>query len=132
MREKRRDSEWHHRVQVGGAPHDADVGKFGLRLARKMRSNPRTQRGRGFARLKHLEMCNIWRSEDAIPSLFSLVCVGIETGLLGHFASYVASKVDHSAYDIAGIGHSRWEINFAGVEGVGVHHPEEKTSIGRT
>src|SRR5919197_740046 len=82
MREKRRDSEWHHRVQVGGAPHDADVGKFGLRLARKMRSNPRTQRGRGFARLKHLEMCNIWRSEDAIPSLFSLVCVGIETGLL--------------------------------------------------
>ena len=34
MGEKRRDERRHHRVEVGGTAHDADIGEFGLRLAR--------------------------------------------------------------------------------------------------
>jgi len=42
MREKRPDSDRHERIQVRGAPHDANIGKFGLRFTREMGANAGT------------------------------------------------------------------------------------------
>jgi len=56
--EECRHADWHHRVHVRGAAHDANVGEFGLRFAREVRSYPRTQYGSGFARVEYLEMGN--------------------------------------------------------------------------
>src|SRR6185503_7955766 len=114
--DKRRDADRHHRVQIFGTAHNADVSELRMRLACEMRADPLTQHRRSLARLQQLEMRDGRRGEDAIPDGLGGVSIPLESGFLRHLPPHAAVEVDHAVDDVAGIGDPRGKIDLAGVE----------------
>jgi hypothetical protein len=127
--EKRYDRVRHHWIQVSRIVHDTDVREFRLLFGSQIRKDACAEGGRGFARVEHFEVRNVWPSRDTVPTFLSTKRVGIKPRLFGDFAPHTASKIDHSANYITWLGHSRRENNFASIERVGVHYSDDKISI---
>ncbi len=78
MVEKRGDEWRHHRIEIGGAACDADVGELGLGLAREIGKNARAQRRRTLTRMQELDLGYVRIGEDAGPPVLRFIMFGIE------------------------------------------------------
>src|SRR5262245_46126639 len=94
MGEERGDEHRHHRVEVGDAAHDTDVGELGLLLARKMRADALGELGRGRPRLQELDLRDARPRQHRGPAGLRLEILAREPGLLGDLAHDVAREVD--------------------------------------
>ena len=73
IRRESGDERRHHRIEIGGAAHDADVGEFWLTLMGKVVHDAGAQNGGGVARMQDFQLRDAMRCEHAIPAI-----VGVE------------------------------------------------------
>jgi hypothetical protein len=94
MAQRRQDEGGHHRVHVGWAADDPDVGKLGLLFGRKVREDARAQLLRRERRAQQLDQCEQWVGHHCVPAGYTVKLDDVETGLLFQLAADAAVEID--------------------------------------